>query len=198
MKKFSNVTNQQGFTLIEVAVTMGIIIIGLLGLAAMQLQSQKAVQDSGNQALAIWVIDDLINRIRANEVGNYATGAIQCENPPNVPACASYNNGNAVISAEQCTEDQLADFDLYDVLCGMSGSATERTTSADALTAPILTVVNGGTSDSEHTITLSWISKSAIEGAADDSQFIISDDNFADNLNDSGELRSQYSVTFRP
>ena len=180
---------------------MGIIIIGLLGLVAMQLQSQKAVKDSGNQALAIWIIDDLVNRIRANETGDYATGEVSCDDlSTNVTPCAAYNDGSNIIDAQQCTEAELVSFDLVDILCGMPAQAdgfTVRTTSADALVNPRLIVTNTG-SESVHTITLSWASKAAVEGQADNNEFIISNDNFQDNLDDSGELRSQYSVTFRP
>jgi type IV pilus assembly protein PilV len=87
---------QLGIGLIEVLVTITITTIGLLGLSAMQMQSIRSVSDSGNRTHAIWIANDLLNRIRANEVATntYITGEIECSDDiPETPICASYFDG---------------------------------------------------------------------------------------------------------
>ncbi|MDG9922195.1 MULTISPECIES: type IV pilus modification protein PilV [unclassified Pseudomonas] len=57
---------QSGFTLIEVLVSIVILAIGLLGLAAMQLQSLKYTQGSQWRSQANFLAYDIVERIRAN------------------------------------------------------------------------------------------------------------------------------------
>lgn len=73
MIKYSSQT-QTGFTLIEVLVSIVILAIGLLGLAAMQLQSLKFTQGSQWRSQANFLAYDIVERIRANRenVGSYA------------------------------------------------------------------------------------------------------------------------------
>jgi type IV pilus assembly protein PilV len=64
---------QMGFTLVEVLVSIVILAIGLLGLAAMQLQSLKYTQGSQWRSQANFLAYDIVERIRANRenVGSY-------------------------------------------------------------------------------------------------------------------------------
>ena len=68
--------DHQGFSMVEVLVTLAITIIGLVGLASLQLQASRSASDTGNRSQAVWIIEDLTNRIRANTGGleNYDTG----------------------------------------------------------------------------------------------------------------------------
>src|SRR5690554_1070475 len=68
-------SRHKGFSMIEVLVTIFITVIGLLGISSLQLQSNRAVQDSGNKSQAIWILKDLSNRINANSsaLSDYAT-----------------------------------------------------------------------------------------------------------------------------
>jgi len=60
--------NMAGFSLIEILVTVAITIIGLVGLASLQLQVTKSVGDSGNRSQVIWMLEDLSNRMKANRI----------------------------------------------------------------------------------------------------------------------------------
>jgi type IV pilus assembly protein PilV len=60
-------TRQQGgLTLIEVLVSMIILLVGLLGLAALMTNSQKAEAESYQRAQALLLLQDMVGRINAN------------------------------------------------------------------------------------------------------------------------------------
>jgi|TARA_Y100000296_G_scaffold32262_1_gene37335 type IV pilus assembly protein PilV len=133
--------SQSGFSMLEVLITLGISIIGLVGLASLQLQTTRAVNDTANRSHAIWVAEDLANRIRANRInmGNYDTGGepIDCENFFPQKVCSSYHNGEDVVNAAaDCSGTEVAAFDLWELACGTSPeilNSITRTSGADYL-----------------------------------------------------------------
>lgn len=197
---------QSGVTLIEVGITLAVTTIGLLGLTAMQMQALRSTKDSVNRAQAIWVANDLINRIRANEVTDYTTEAeIFCtDQPANLKACSAYYSDSArVAAAADCTGEEMALFDTWEALCGMP-SGDNTVGSAGYLIDPSLTITAAGGTESEHTITISWVSRttsddayvtsSNVTGRNDDGsqRFLVDQDNI------SADQRSSYSMTFWP
>ena len=64
MKKIDNRT--RGFTLIEVLITLVVIAIGVLGLAALQGRSHLAAVESAQRAQAVALINDMASRININ------------------------------------------------------------------------------------------------------------------------------------
>ena len=56
----------QGFTLIEVLVTLVIIALGLLGLGAFQARSQQAELEAYDRAQALVLLNAMVNRINSN------------------------------------------------------------------------------------------------------------------------------------
>lgn len=117
--KRSQYKAQNGLTLIEVLVTVVISSIGLMGLVALQLQAIQATNDSGNRSQAIWLFNDIINRIHANEVGssNYLTSnPYVCGAQPTV--CSTYNTGAATVISANCDSAQMAAWDLFEIACG--------------------------------------------------------------------------------
>lgn len=124
--------NIRGLSLIEVLVTIVITSIGLMGLLSLQMQAFRATSDTGSRTHATLVLNDIINRIHANKVASasYATtannvcipsiaGAAATE--PSIPSkvCGSYHTGTALVdSAANCTNEELAAWDLYEVTCG--------------------------------------------------------------------------------
>jgi type IV pilus assembly protein PilV len=113
--------NNKGLTLIEVLVTIIITSIGLMGLVSLQMQSVRATTDSGNRSQAIWVFNDIVNRIHANEVASdlYITnGPVDCANIP-AATCSAYHTGTVLVpAAAECTGLQQADWDVFEVACG--------------------------------------------------------------------------------
>ncbi len=68
---------QRGVLLIEVLVTMIIVVLGLLGLAGLQVQLQKNEMESYQRSQALLLLNDMGNRIVTNRgaAASYVTGA---------------------------------------------------------------------------------------------------------------------------
>ena len=60
---------QSGMTLIEVLVTLVLISVGLLGVAALQLTSLKNTQESYVRSQAALLAADILDRMRSNQTG---------------------------------------------------------------------------------------------------------------------------------
>lgn len=58
--------SQSGFSLLEVIITMGILAVGLLGLAGLQARAINAEADSFSRAQAIMLANELADRMNAN------------------------------------------------------------------------------------------------------------------------------------
>lgn len=71
------IQNEAGFSLIEVLVTVVIISIGLLSIAALQINAKKAMYDSVQRTFASEMIQELADRMRANSdnLESYIDGA---------------------------------------------------------------------------------------------------------------------------
>lgn len=70
---------QKGVLLIEVLITMIIVVLGLLGLAGLQVQLQKNEMESYQRSQALLLLNDMSNRIAINRsaafADSYVTGA---------------------------------------------------------------------------------------------------------------------------
>ena len=58
---------QSGFTMIEVMVTIAILVVGLLGLAAMQTLASLAELESYQRSQALVLVRDMVDRMSANK-----------------------------------------------------------------------------------------------------------------------------------
>ena len=83
---------QRGVGLIEVLISLVVIAIGLLGLAALQGKAQKAELESYQRSQALILLQDMASRLRANrgERTNYVTSgcASPCSTVPTTPTAA--------------------------------------------------------------------------------------------------------------
>lgn len=164
-----SIKSLRAFTMVEVLVTIAITTIGLVGLSAMMIETNRTVQDSGNRSLAVWIVEDLTNRIKANRtaIWAYDTGGapVDCDAIPKAPFCASFYDGSFQASS-QCSSDQLAAYDLWDVVCSrsiaISGSDVVRSDASYTISNPELTVsIQAGAVSGQElvTIDLSWDSR---------------------------------------
>jgi len=96
----------KGFSLLEVIVTVAILTIGLLGLAAMQATSLNNNHSAYQRSQAAVLAYDIADRMRANMSGisSYKTSVMS-------PANATVKSG--CMSAGACTAVQMAENDLY-------------------------------------------------------------------------------------
>lgn len=193
----SQLKNSKGIGLIEVLVTIVITTIGLLGLSAMQMQSIRSVSDSGNRTHAVWVANDMINRVRANEiaVNSYITdGELRCTAMPNdIKICSSHSiNGVQIAAAGDCTNEELALFDQFEVLCGITAITGEDafSSSASFINTPGLQISDEG--DGDYQIIISWNSRTAGKDADGNNVYLLDEGTLAANP------REDYSVVFRP
>ena len=93
---------QQGASLIEILVTVLIVSIGLLGLAALQVNSMRYNHDAYMRSIALTQAQAMADRIRAN---------------PAAADLGSYNNitaiGSDVDCSSSCTPQQMAQHDIF-------------------------------------------------------------------------------------
>ncbi len=71
-KKLAQINHSKGFTLIEALVTVIVMSIGLLGVAALQNTGVKLTYDSYLRTQSALLASDLFDRMRANTTVNYA------------------------------------------------------------------------------------------------------------------------------
>ena len=124
---------QKGITMIEVLVTLLVTTVGLLGLAALQLKALQATADSGQRSQAVWLMQDLIESMRANPKATDANyrQAVTCNNTP--AQCAP--TPDAAVSTE-CNAEQMAYFNLWESQCSYADpSSNDVYTSRDSLVA---------------------------------------------------------------
>lgn len=127
-------TNDAGFTLVEMLVALVILTIGLLGVAALQIQAMKYNTDAYLRTQATTLAYDIADRMRANKeaanLGLYGSAAAPAGT---IPDC----------NATACTSAEMALFD-------MSSWYTTLPLRLPTPTASILSVGN------THTITIGW------------------------------------------
>ncbi len=106
MKKTTcRITNiEAGIALIEVLVAVLVLAIGLLGMAAMQVQSSQMTNGAEQRTQAILLTADMMDRIRANrpDIADYD----DIEVDPDATACATdyAPDGSLSVSANDITE----------------------------------------------------------------------------------------------
>ncbi len=102
---------QKGLSMIEVLVAVTILSIGLLGTAALQVQSKRANLGSVERTLASMLVNDLFERMRANP-GQSAVYLAALNSANNVGVSGDTAPTTCVDSA--CTPEQLAAWDVWD------------------------------------------------------------------------------------
>lgn len=164
----NNQRMQRGSSLIEVLITLLVFAIGMLGMAALQLNALQGTADSAQRSQSTWILQDIAERIRANPQGtaaNYAAAPACAALPVN--RCADYYNPatGAKVNASNCSAAQMAAFDRWEAQCSYSAIAAFNTingrfSSRDFMTAPAdgitLSVANNANT---LTITGRWLGK---------------------------------------
>ncbi|WP_163835133.1 type IV pilus modification protein PilV [Spartinivicinus ruber] len=143
-------TNQQGIGLIEVLITILIIAIGLLGLAGMQAQSIKSTYQASQRSQAIWLAQELVERMRANPLGiiNNAAGGYTKTNSFSCSSKPKNCNGRSA----SCTHNEIAQHDLWNIFCD---EATNKEILAN-LTPTITCAPTDCSPNADITVTVEW------------------------------------------
>lgn len=163
--------------MIEVLITITIMSVGLLGLAAMQITGLRSVNGSSMRTQATLLADDIIERMRANPTAmddnqfmNVSSASIDCSTLPTKYCGEHYSSG--MIAAQNCTPDEMAAYDINVWYCGVDSNGTRKGGLRDSLpptdnATPSATITcidtdpPGGDSDpcshnSPHQVTISW------------------------------------------
>jgi type IV pilus assembly protein PilV len=177
--------NNAGFSMIEVLITILVFAIGLLGVAAMQVQSLKGTADSGQRGKAVWLAQELTERMRANptgvENGDYNNKA-DCGAAP-AKMCSNYYDGSSSQSAVSCKSDEMAAFDLWELACGTynpSDNGGRKGNTVNFLAGADITVLCSTCADpvkpappienADFTITVSWTGRGGSADGLDSEQ----------------------------
>lgn len=176
--------------MIELVVAMFVFAIGLLGFAALQTRSLQEGFDSSQRSLAIWRLQELADRVRANADAvnayvNAVNSANICDAAP-APRCADYYTG-APVAGAVCTANELALFDTWDVVCNGDDAAITSLVDMDislACTDADPVDADPCSPGSSLQLNMSWSSRSAT-----------GDDQIAD---DAPAITQQYLLNFRP
>lgn len=94
---------QSGFTMVEVLVALVVLAIGLLGIAALYLNSLQSGRTAIYRTQAVNLAADLADRIRANRTAQAAYGTLFADGEAEVAACFATGG---------CIDSDLASSDL--------------------------------------------------------------------------------------
>jgi type IV pilus assembly protein PilV len=95
-------SRQRGVSIVEALVALVVLSVGLLGIASMFLESVRSNRTAVSRTMAVQLVNDMADRIRANRtgLGDYVLG--RTDTPTAAVDC----------SAKECTPTQLAKWDL--------------------------------------------------------------------------------------
>ncbi|WP_372661105.1 type IV pilus modification protein PilV [Hydrogenophaga sp.] len=106
---------QEGVSLIEALVALLVLALGIMGLAGIQTRTLLEARATNTRSVAIQLAEDLLERMQANSV-------IRVINPATNPYVASWGvpAAGTDCTAQFCTGDQLASFDIAQWKAGLS------------------------------------------------------------------------------
>ena len=136
-RRYSN----KGFTLLEALIAFMILSVGMLGIASLQVVSQKAGKTAVYNSVAMMKVEELFESMRANPgvLANYVGAGFQHD----------------CFAAKNCTEVELAEDDVYwwgqNLTSGLPSSAATTVTVTAAVAPSKMATVN---------ITVNWQERS--------------------------------------
>lgn len=99
----------KGVGMVELLVAMIVVAVGVLGLGALQLQATRASGNSAYFSQAVWVVQDMVNRVQTSQA------AFKDQTFSSTTFCASPPTRDC--SSDACDADQLRTWDLFQVGC---------------------------------------------------------------------------------
>lgn len=154
---------QAGFSMIEVLITVVIIAIGMLGIAAVQFMSKRSNFEAVQRTAATMLASDIIERMRANpdQLQDYAGDASNPIAPLGGPTATRTLGTDCSTSA--CDPFALSQYDLWEWETQLNGLSEQTAAGAGsgglvAPTACIYTSVPAGMVDrsGQYTVAIAW------------------------------------------
>jgi type IV pilus assembly protein PilV len=143
-----NARTQRGVSIVEALVALLVLSIGMLGIAVMYLESLKANRTALSRTMAIQLVNDMADRIRANRSARDKYKLASGEKPATVKTKCDTDN---------CTADDLAVYDLNEWVDNVDKTLPHG---GDGTTAPltIITYDPGATTadPARYTIETQW------------------------------------------
>ena len=156
-------SDQKGFSMIEVLVTVVILAVGLLGIAALQFMSKRSNFEAVQRTAATMLAYDIIERMRTNstQLMEYAGDA---STPSPLLGGATQSTPDPNCSTASCTPFKLSQYDLWEWERSLDGASEIMTASGNntgglvSPTACITTTVPAGITDrsGEYRIAIAW------------------------------------------
>ena len=151
---------QRGTTLVEVLIAALIIGIGLLGIASLQVKALQASTNAEYRAAATDIASALADRIRANlpQLNSYVSAPLANCTSTIDKQCASSPDEST--TAEQCTANKMAEYDLYTIRCAEDSGAKNKLPGGE------VSVTCDGACDGTTTmhIKVSWVVRNDVFG----------------------------------
>ena len=102
----------RGFSLIETLIALVVLSVGLLGVAALHVESMQRGQGGLLQTRAVLLAGDMADRIRANPLGGEGYNIGWQEMPPVGDPCADTADGQAPGAPAGCDPASMAAYDV--------------------------------------------------------------------------------------
>lgn len=145
----SDMRRQDGFTLIEVLITIVVAAIGLLAVAGLQIMTKKFNYDAVQRTSASTLAQAMVERMRSNPS---SLNAYLTSDAASVSASVSCKGATA-----QCTPAEMATFDLAEWGQALEGSASKSEgVNAGGLVNPTGCVTADGTVAGLYTVAVAW------------------------------------------
>ncbi|MBI2969610.1 MAG: type IV pilus modification protein PilV [Gammaproteobacteria bacterium] len=111
MRSHRNIRSNAGFSMVEVLVTLIIILVALLGIAALQARAQVAELEAQQRAQALILMSDIVDRINANRetVSCFALTTNIAAGTPFIGADGTGHLGSSSCTASTSAYNTLAD-----------------------------------------------------------------------------------------
>ncbi len=149
---------QRGFSLIEVLVTIVILSTGMLGIAALYVESLKSGHTALARTKAINLAADMADRIRVNRAGetSYSIGEVNAAPAPLIQCGA-----RLAIAAVDCDEVQMAGYDIWQWKTALGNTSDADSKKAGLANARGSITRNTATNPTTVTIEIKWSEKAA-------------------------------------
>lgn len=169
--RIDSLRGAQGFSMMEILITMIIIMLGLLGIVALQAKAVQAEMESYQRSQALIMLDDIVDRMNVNRTtvnGCFAFTTDTTNGTPFIGAAGAGHLGTPSCAASTSNYNTLADNainQLDDLLKGTQESidvAGETQTAGGIVDARACisydssTELGGASGTGLYTITLSW------------------------------------------
>lgn len=152
---------QQGFSMVEVMVSVLVLSGGLLGLAFLQAQGMKFNAEAYQRTQATVLASEIIDRLRANPVAAHSGGysvpdpaAATAASTVTPRACDTQDGSVA------CNSSQLAAFDLVRWYQAQTQTLALNPNNLATITRA---AIAGNTSHDRHIVTMRWLEQGALK-----------------------------------